>query len=170
MKKLILYFFLITFCFFNNAFSKNLILECNRGNTKDLIHINTSKQHWLQYNTRKFEFPQPAITFSSKFYLHAEVILGQEDSDYWNSRYNDNANYTRTMILFDIDRYSGAIRGHSHIIDDSAFKKYFSKLRKEAGNENIYLAMETYGEQNDRRGHHFLQLTSGTCTTSEKKF
>ena len=170
MKKLILYFSLITFFFLNNAFSKNLILECKRGNTTDLIHINTSKQHWIQYNTRKFEFPQPALTFSSKFVLHAEVIIGQEDTNYWNNRYNDGANYTRTMILFDVDRYSGTIRGHSHIIDESSFKKYFSKLRKEVGNENIYVNMEAYGQQNDGKGHHFLSLGSGKCTTSEKKF
>ena len=156
--------------FCNVGFAKNLILECNREGTKDLIHINTNKQQWLQYNTRKFEVPQPALTFSSKFFLHAEVILGQKDSDWWNNRYNDNANYTRTMILFDIDRYSSAIRGHTHIIDDSAFKKYFSKLKKEKGNENIYIAMEAYGQQNDGKGHHFLSLGSGICTISEKKF
>lgn len=146
-------------------------MECNdaRDGFKHIFHVDTKKNHWIQYNTRKFSHYQIGITYPTKFFLQAEILLEPNDT-FYNDTYNDSANYKYSMFLVDIDRYSGEARMHTQTLDQKNFNKYFNKLKSHKGEKNIYMYMLDFGEKNKGVGYRLLDMGRPTCKKSNKKF
>ena len=156
----------------NKSIAEIVVLECklDKGNSVMNLHINTQKNHFIQFDTRIFDKPQLGLTYKSKFFLAAELFLDSNQSKYYNNEYNDTANYTVDMVFFDINRYSGAMKMNVQSLDDRNFKIYLNKISSLRGTQNIYLDMFEFADKNDRPGYRLFDFGEGNCSKSNKKF
>lgn len=170
MKKILLIVILLLLS--NKSIAEIVVLECKLDDANSVmnLHINTQKNHFIQFDTRKFETPQLGLTYKSKFLLTAEIFLDSNQSKYYNKQYNDGANYTVNMVFFDINRYSGAMKMNSQTLDDQNFKIFLNKMSSLKGTQNIYLDMLKFADKNDRPGYRLFDFGEGNCSKLNKKF
>ena len=167
--------FTFFFLFFlsSNVFAERLILECSfhdEPERKMNFHIDTDKQHLVQFDTLKYTTPQVALTYKSKFLLIVEIILYPESALDLNKKYNDNAKYHTVLIFMDINRYSGEFKMHRQSMDKKNMSKYLKKIKELRGTENIYSDILKFAQKNKGEGYRVEEDFYGNCSKSNKKF
>ena len=175
MKKLILFLLLLSFFISNKAFSKIVVLDCHWNDWPERImnlHIDTVKQHLLQFETTRYDQPVLALTNESKFFLAIEFILTPSQSNEVNKEYNDTERYGIRMLYWDINRYSGRFRMHSQTMTEKNFiNKNLVKMTELKGSGNMYNEILKFAEYNDGPGYRLRDdFGPGTCKKSNKKF
>lgn len=151
-----------------------VVLNCYFNEAPNRIynfHIDTKKQHLIQFDTVKYSRPQLALTYESKFLLAIEVILSDSQIREAEKKYNDNSTYMMRMIFFDINRYSGRLQMHAQTMNVKNFKKYLTKMTSLKGTKNIYSDILKFGRKNDGPGYRVNEdFRPGNCSKSKQKF
>ena len=155
------------------AKSQIIVLDCNFKDAPGTIfnfHIDPIKQHWIQFNTSKYEIPQAALTQKSKFNLIAELFLSTKETIDLQAKYNDGAIYSVRMVFVDINRYSGAFEMFTYTMDKKNFNEYLTKLNSIKVSENIHLDIMKFARSKNIPGSKFSLVGNGVCIKSNKKF
>ncbi|MDA9678753.1 hypothetical protein N9T28_01240 [Candidatus Pelagibacter sp.] len=177
MKNIITFLFINFLLLFisNKAISKIVILDCHWNDSPERImnlHIDTVKQHLIQFDTTKYDQPVLALTNETRFFIAIEIILTPTQSNEVNKQYNDTETYGVQMFYWDINRYSGRFQMHTQTMTKKKFvNKNLTKMRKLKGSGNIYNEILKFAENNDGLGYRLSDdFGPGTCKKSNKKF
>jgi hypothetical protein len=177
MKHIITFLFINFLLLFvsNKAISKIVVLDCNWNDWPERImnlHIDTDKQHLIQFETTKYDKPVLALTNESRFFIAMEIILTPIQSNEVNKKYNDTKRYEVRMFYWNINRYSGRFQMHTQTLTKKNFvNKNLVKMTELKGSGNMYNEMLKFAENNDGPGYRLRDdFGPGTCKKSNKKF